>query len=125
MISKAIVKICHQTFVEKYKAKLIKNDFAIISQNYAGVLYHDLGLQFQSPTINMSIDGESFVKLVENLPFHLKAKTFPITDCYYEEDRPEFRYPKIGVEDIEFRCIHYKNCNEAIEMWECRNNELI
>lgn len=39
----------------------------IISQNcIGGVIYSDLGLKFSSPTINMFIEDNDFVKLAEN-----------------------------------------------------------
>lgn len=34
------------------------------------------------------------------------------------------QYPKISIADIELCCLHYKNCEEAIEAWERRKKRI-
>ena len=58
----------HRKIMQKRNKNM---DFTIIAQNcIGGVIYSDLGLQFLSPTINMFIEDENFVKLVENLEYY-------------------------------------------------------
>lgn len=104
-----------------FKKRLHNSDFTIISQNcVGGVIYHDLNLPFLSPTINMFIEDENFVKLVENLEEYMHIQPKPLLDDYVEPLNPLIHYPKITVGDIEICCLHYKNCEDAIEQWEKR-----
>ena len=83
-----------------------------ISQNcIGGVLYHDLGLQFLSPTINTFIPEPGFVKLALNLRH------------YMEQDLvlrwgEEFPIGTLG--DVEIHFMHYETCKEAKEAWDRR-----
>lgn len=50
----------------------INKEFSFISQNCAGgIIYHSLHRQFTTPTINLTIEGEDFVKFVEHLDYYL------------------------------------------------------
>src|SRR5574344_2087328 len=52
----------------KAKEILTNKDFSIISQNcVGGVLYHDLGLKFTSPTINLYFEPLDFMRYILNL----------------------------------------------------------
>lgn len=101
---------------------LIKNkDVTLITQNcIGGVLYHEYGLNFQSPTINLFIEDESFVKFVENLEYYLSIPATAFTDCFIDPIDDNIRYPKIRIDDIEVCCLHYKSCQEAVQAWERR-----
>lgn len=100
---------------------LRNKDITLLSQNcIGGVLYSEYGLRFQSPTINMFIENENFVKLVENFEYYMSITAEPITDCYIDPIDEKVKYPKIKVDDISICCLHYKDCEEAIEAWERR-----
>ena len=46
------------------REKLKNNDFTIISSECAGgVIYHDLGLRFDSPTINLWFKPDDYLKI--------------------------------------------------------------
>lgn len=50
-----------------YKNNIKNKDFTIFSSNCTGgVLYHDLGLEFLSPTINLYMNCEDFIKFCED-----------------------------------------------------------
>lgn len=80
MIYKMLCKIQYE--LKKYANKRyemqirrrLKNDnFSILCSNcIGGVIYHRLGKQFLSPTINMWFCQGEFLKFVENLPEYLK-----------------------------------------------------
>lgn len=64
---------------KRYKRKkynrLKYSDFTIISSNYTGMfMYYDMGLQYLSPTINLSIEMNDFVKMAENLKWCMSQK---------------------------------------------------
>ena len=90
-----------------------------------GVIYDDLGIEFTSPTINMFIEDENFVKLVENLEYYMSVEPQPLFECYVDPIDSKVRYPKIIIGDIELCCLHYKNCSEAIEAWERRKQRIV
>lgn len=50
------------------RARLSNRDFSIISQNcIGGIMSHDLGQRFNSPTVNLYFSSEDFVIFLENL----------------------------------------------------------
>ncbi len=58
--------------VERYRNRLTNTDFSIICNNcFGGILYHDLGVKFLSPTINMYIKANDYIEFLENLDYYL------------------------------------------------------
>lgn len=111
--------------LESYRKKLTNKDFTLITQNcIGGVIYDDLGMQFTSPTINMFIEDDSFVKLVENLEHYMSIKPKKVTDCYIDPIDNNIKYPVIKIDDIKINCLHSKDCNQAIEDWERRKKRI-
>ena len=80
-------------------------------------------MKFTSPTINMFIEDENYVKLVENLEYYMKNKPTKVTDWYIDLIDPSIKYPIIRIDDIKLNCLHFKNCKEAMEAWERRKKE--
>ncbi|WP_295746735.1 DUF1919 domain-containing protein [uncultured Limosilactobacillus sp.] len=63
------------------RQRLINNDFSIICQNcVAGFIYHQLGLKFLTPTINLYFYPGDFLHFVQNLHYYL-------SDCPLVEDQ--------------------------------------
>lgn len=71
-----------------------------------GILFHDLGLQFRSPTVNLMLLQTDFVKLVLNLDEYLarELRFFPIPDSHF---------PCARLGDIVIHFTHYANEQEA------------
>jgi len=83
-----------------------------VSQNcIGGVLYHDLGMQFLSPTINTFIPEPGFVKLVLNLRYYMDQDLI----VRWGED-----YPLGMLDDVEIHFMHYSTCKEAKDSWDKR-----
>ena len=62
----------HEKKCLRYRKIFQNKDISIISMNCTGgILYHDLGLQFRSPTVNLFMRAEDFIKFCENLEFYL------------------------------------------------------
>lgn len=119
------LKIKRKKIEKSFQKKNKKTKFTLISQNcIGGVIYSDLNIEFQTPTINMFIEDENFVKLVENLEFYMKIKPTPVTDCYTDPIDNSIKYPIIRIKDIKICCLHYKNCQEAIDAWERRKKRI-
>ena len=91
-------------------------DCTIISQNcIGGVLYHDLGMQFLSPTINAFIPEPGFMKLVLDLR-HYMAQELVV--------RWGGEYPIGTLGDVEIHFMHYETCKEAKEAWDERKTRI-
>lgn len=99
------------------KAKLHTRDFTILSQNcIGGVFYHDMGLQFTSPMINLYMSGNDFVDFVLNLDYYLSLK---LRMTWGEE------YPIGYLDDVAIYFMHYHTSQEAEAEWEKRKTRII
>lgn len=99
------------------KAKLHTRDFTVLSQNcIGGVFYHDMGLQFTSPMINLYMSGNDFVDFVLNLDYYLSLK---LRMTWREE------YPIGYLDDVAIYFMHYHTCQEAEAEWEKRKTRII
>lgn len=104
-------------FAAEMKAKLHARDFTVLSQNcIGGVFYHDMGLQFTSPTINLYMSGNDFVDFVLNLDYYLSLK---LRMTWGEE------YPIGYLDDVAIYFMHYDTCQEAEAEWEKRKTRII
>lgn len=102
--------------ITKMKSQLRGKNFSIISQNcIGGVFYHDMGLQFTSPTINLYFRCNDFVKLALNLRDYLNQD---LRMTWGEE------YPIGYLDDVTVFFQHYGSCSEAKEKWEERKKRI-
>lgn len=102
----------NRVVISRAKRKLQEKDCTIISQNcIGGVFYHDMGLQFLSPTINAFIPEPGFVKLVLNLRHYMQLELVM---------RWGGEYPIGTLDDVEIHFMHYDTCKEAKDAWEKR-----
>lgn len=94
-------------------------EFSIFSNNcLAGVFYHDAQRRFTTPTINTAMDGEDFLRFLENPRHYL--------DCPMEfVEFPGHNYPIAHIDDIEVRFVHYKTPQEAEEKWRQRTQRIL
>lgn len=86
----------------------------IISNNcIAGVIYHDLGLKFTSPTINMWIDEKDYFYFIEHLEEYIEC--IPVKS----ELIRDYPVAKISLDgrDVHLHCVHYDSFEEAREKW--------
>lgn len=98
------------------KRKLKVNHFTVISQNcIGGVFYHDMGLRFESPTINVFFKGSDFVKFVLKMDYYLSCE---LHMTWGEE------YPIGYVGDVAIHFMHYNTCEEAKSAWNQRKKRI-
>lgn len=103
--------ICKQK-IKKIRSLIKPTNITIISQNcIGGTLYHDLGMKFLSPTINLFIKEPDFMRFVLNLDYYIRC---PLEMRWGEE------YPVGMLDDIEIHFMHYETCKEAKERWNNR-----
>lgn len=101
-----------------WQRKRLKNtDLTIVANNcIGGIIYHDLGLRFQSPTINLDIPADNFLILCEHLEEYL---SLPIASIDRSESCPVgVIHGQYGDVRINFR--HYKTFAEGVAKWEER-----
>jgi len=94
------------------RKRLKKTEFTILSRNcLAGVLYHDLGLKFLSPVINLYFDAGDFIKFLQTPQKYLYGTM---------TEKTSDPYPIAQLADITLYGVHYQNYDELKEKWEER-----
>jgi uncharacterized protein (DUF1919 family) len=87
-----------------------------------GILYHDLGLKFLSPTVNLYMKAEDFIKFCENLEHYISIDTMvPCTDAEIVQDR---KYPVVWLGDILLYLVHYHSVDDALQKWNSRKKRI-
>ena len=111
-----LLRMKRDRIIRRIRSNVKPNDVSIISQNcIGGVFYHDLGMQFLSPTINLFIKEPDFVRFVLNLRHYMECQL---------EMRWEEEYPVGKLDDIEISFLHYETCKEAKEQWNRRKQRI-
>ena len=97
------------------QARLKNKDISLICSNCAGgIIYHWLGLKFNSPFINLYMTGEDYIKALENWEEFLNAEIV-------EDTSTDKAYPVgIGYLGSKIYFMHYATFDEAIEKWNQR-----
>lgn len=100
----------------KWKAKnCYRNKCSIICNNCTGgVILHDLGLRFDTPTINTLFYSADFVFFVSNIREFSKTDVFKMNDSKYS-------YPvggiKVGDRVVKIGFVHYSTFEEGKRKW--------
>lgn len=97
---------------KKYSAFSEKADCTIICNNcFGGMLYHDLGVKFFSPTINLFFEMDDYLEFVENLDYFL--------NCRLSDGGEYAGGGVIGILDNKIKIIgiHYKSFDELQDKW--------
>ena len=112
-----IYDFCREIKLRKKRNKLHNKDVTIIcSDCIGGVIYHELKLKFNSPTINLYICPSDFIKFCLNLDFYLNSEL----KKYNNKDNKI-----IGkLADIKIHFIHYKTFDDAKTKWEERKKRI-
>ena len=109
----------------EYRKRLQNKDFSIITGScIGGVIYHHLGLKFDSPTVNMWFTPHDVLLLASDLDYYLsKDLDFslpPHEDC---PDSPA-AYLGEGERAIKLYFNHYKTVEEASDKWNSRKSRI-
>lgn len=100
------------------RGNLKNTSFSIISQNCnGGIIYHDLGLKFLSPTINLYIKPKDFIKFLKNMDHYIEYDPINVSSKNRE-------FPVMLIDDIEIFCVHYKTFEEARNKWNIRKKRI-
>lgn len=82
-----------------------------------GLLFHDLGLQFRSPTVNLMMYQTDFVKFVLHLEDYLEQELrfFKHAEC---------NFPCAQLGDVTVHFTHYHSEEEALRVWKERSKRI-
>lgn len=119
MIKSLIQKIKNKHWQKKrirvnaaMQERLYADDVSIISANCnGGIVSHDLGLQFRSPTVNLFIPANDFIKFCENLEHYLNIDE--LVECSDIAKTKGANYPVAYLDDILLFLVHYSSVEEA------------
>ena len=82
-----IRKYKEKNYCNSLRCKLKNDNFTIICNNcVGGIIYHNLGKRFLSPTINLSIRGEDYLNFCKNIEYYSKCDMINVSTT-------EFNYP--------------------------------
>ena len=100
----------------KHMRSAIKNKTAtfLCPNCIGGILFHDLDLQFRSPTVNTMMIQSDFVKFVLNLEDYLNQEL-----VFFRH--PELNCPCAKLGDITIHFTHYQTQQEAEQKWRERS----
>ena len=116
-VKNGILNAEHALYLRQKRSRLKNKAPTIISNNcVAGVMYHDLGLRFYSPTINLFFKADDFIRFAENLEHYLSLEVKEISS-----DLP---YPVGMIGDVTLYFMHYKTFDDAKEKWEERTKRV-
>jgi uncharacterized protein (DUF1919 family) len=115
------------------RSRTIKNkEFTIISNNcWGGFIYQSYGIQYQTPTIGLSIPASDYLRFLSNIEHYLD---YQISEIPFQESKyasklsgiPNWGKFPIGLlGDVELFLIHYKYINEARLAWERRKKRIL
>lgn len=110
-------------FINSANKKRLKNtDFTLLCNNCnGGIVCHDLGLQFRSPTVNLFFYKDHFFKFCENFEYYIAQ---PLTQCNDPIHKPQSEYPVCNLGDLELHFLHYESFEQAKQKWDSRTTRL-
>lgn len=105
-----------------YRKRLKNRDFSLITNNcIGGIIYHDMHIRFLSPTINLYIDNEEFIRFCTYLDEYL---SLAVEECISIQ-KP---FP-VGVlhgshGDVHIYFMHYDSFEQAVAKWNERKERM-
>lgn len=113
-LKKKIRKLLRYKINNNNRKRLKNKEISIISSNcIGGVISHELGLQFKSPTVNMYMKAPDYVKFCYDLERYLKEEL-----SFIGINRDGHFMAFCG--DIKIYAVHYKNFEEFSKKWNER-----
>jgi uncharacterized protein (DUF1919 family) len=100
------------------KSRNLRNkDFSLVANNcMGGVLLSELGIQFNSPFINLWLYPSDFIKYLNDIEHYRNEKL-----VFIPSDK---NYPVAKLDDIVIYFLHYKTNTEAKDKWYERSRRM-
>lgn len=100
------------------RKRLTNQNFSLMVSNCTGgIIYHELGLNFLSPFINLQMNSAEFIRLMLNLKYYMSLEL----DFYTSE---KWSCPVARLGDVTIIFTHYKNEEEARRKWNERKKRI-
>lgn len=115
---RTLLRECEWRVYRWGKRMRLKNPgFSILATNcIGGVMYHDLGLEFLTPTVNLTISIQDLIKLAGNPRWYMDQ---PLTEL----ENPG-GCPAACLGDIRVNFVHYASFEEGAAKWEERKRKI-
>lgn len=108
---------------KKMRNKLINSDITFLCPNcIGGILFHDLGIKFMSPTVNLMMNQKEFLEFVLNLDTYLEGEL-----AFFEHKEYTCPCAKLIANDlpeITVHFTHYKDKEHALTKWNERKRRI-
>jgi len=118
-----VTEKCRQLYIYIKRKKLRNKDISIISSNCnGGVISSDLGLEFNSPFVNLFIKADDYVKILGDLKGYIESEL-----RFVKEKDPiygDVKYPTAYLRDAKIYFMHYKSEKEAVDAWNRRKKRI-
>ncbi|MEG2908637.1 MAG: DUF1919 domain-containing protein [Erysipelotrichaceae bacterium] len=107
------IRVILRIKINKRNRKRLKNkECSILASNcVGGVIYHELGIKFLSPTINIYFDAPDFIKFLKDPKKYCNPEQMVLIK---QNIRP---YPVVKINDITIYCVHYQTFEEVKHKW--------
>ena len=110
--------------ITSIRSRLTNKDFSLFTNNcLGGFIYHDLGLKFLSPTINLRIKPKEFISFVGDLKYYLNKELVEVKDSSSSIPvgiiEGDDNHPSVTV-----NFDHYLTFEEAKEKWTERSKRV-
>lgn len=117
-IVRYIRKLRRRSINKKNRERLINRQISIFSSNcIGGVIYHELGLEFLSPFINLYIEPKEFLKILK------EPKKYMEYELVEKRDGGE-KYPVGVLNDVSIYGVHYNDFEELKLKWNQRKKRI-
>lgn len=120
-VEEKIFNILRKKHLKKIRKRIKNQNFSIICNNcVGGFIYHDLGMKFLSPTINLFMKSDDFVIFAKDIKYYCSCEVIQVKD-----ETKNFPVGKLLAKDKEHKDIeiyfnHYDNFESAKNKWEER-----
>lgn len=105
-------------YKKRRKSRLKNTDFTIIASNCNGsFMYYDCGLRYLTPTVNLAMTMDDFVKMAERLPWYMEQS---IVQAEETQGCPA----GILGGDVRIEFVHYPTFEEGVRKWEERKKRI-
>ena len=120
IIKKKIRRLFRYNLNKKNQKRLKNDNFSILASNcIGGVLYHELGMPFLSPFINMYVEPHDFIKFLKSPKEYLKYELIDVTTEKLTEN-----YPVAKLKDIILHGVHYNSFEDMRDSFERRSKRI-
>lgn len=112
---KETLELFHQKSLRKRNKN--SNPTIVCNNCIAGIIYHNLGLKFTSPTINLSINGKDYLEFVKHFKYYSTCDLIEINDNTVNYPIGKLVARDETHQDILIHFHHYSSFDNAKERW--------